>query len=109
MDQSSWCIVQSGQEDRLVGLVCGLVQVPEKEYKRTGRMTEPNRNSRLSDYQCMFDYRDILQNFEREDDFITVKVITVRHENDDELERFITQHESYTWLMNDQGKTIERL
>lgn len=109
LDQSSWCIVQSNQEDRLVGLVCGLVQVPEKEHKRTGRMTMPNRNSRLSDYQCMFDYRDILQNFERADDFITVKLITVRHEDDDELERFITQHEPHTWLLNDQGKTIERL
>ena len=69
-----------------------------------GEDQQPNRSWRLEDYEKMFDYE-----FEREDDFYSVKVITAFLENEKVL-TFVTRlGEPHTWLLNDEGKTVERL
>ena len=108
VDESSWCIAPSDQECKLVAGVYAKIQAPEKLYKQTGQRCVLNRDSRMFEYEVMFDYAEILKNFEKDDNFLSVKVISIVLDKG-EREVFITQHEPHTWLLDDQGKTIERL
>ena len=114
VDGQSWCITNPIPKEKLAetehldAVVCAVIQAPEKLYKDTGRMTVLNRNSGLEAYEVMFNYDDILKNLESEDDFVTIKVINVVFDNGTR-EVFVTQHEPHTWLLNDAGKTVERI
>lgn len=114
-DEVSWCLARDKkgedlrEDERPLAMICAIRDLTGEDNLKEGAPTIiVNKNYRLGGYEIVFDYDSTLENFENEDDFIPVKVITVTYDNED-VKLFVTPIEPSSWLLNDNGGNVQRI
>jgi len=100
VDISTWALARGDEEH--TALICA--KMPDTGTEESAI----NRDHRMIGREFVFDYEPLFERFESENDHLSVKVITARFGEDD-YRGFVTKLDTNSWLLNDAGKTVERL
>lgn len=111
VDGTSWHLAWTlkGTNDDPHDLPYGFFGIAYEVEKETKKETEfINRSVRFQPSMVLFDARGKLEHFQDDNDFVSIKVVSIEY-RDGRFETLVTDLDVSAWLMNDDGKTIERL